>query len=445
MRMSSRTLFVLTGVIVAGGCDARQPAEPGRDSGLAAEVRVLAARHDIGRLPARPQPRPSLVRLGQALAFDRILSGDRDISCMDCHLPRLGTGDGMSLSVGTGSSGSGIDRVHPEGVLIPRNAPPVYNLNAMRTLFWDGRVEVDGSGRFRTPAGAQLTPAMTKVFEFGALSAQAMFPVQNRAEMRGSGNELAAFADDDFTGIWQALMMRLGAIQEYRELFEAAYSGSSFDEMTFAHASNAIAAFLVDRLTFEDSPWDKFLAGDDHVLSPGQLAGAKVFMTFKCADCHSGPAFSDQEFHNIAMPQIGPGQGNGASGRDDFGRFNVTRNAADMYRFRTPPLRNVALTGPFGHDGAYVELRRIVDHYSDSHIKVHIFDPTPLAPALRGTLLANAQDLVATRDTLLDGLVLTTKQVDELLDYLAALTDPAARSPVNVVPARVPSGLPVGQ
>ena len=447
---TSFTAIVLLGLLSA--CDAPEstapPAFAKEDdpafNTLADEVRGLAAGRGIGALPAKPAVRQPLVRLGQLLAFDKILSGNRDISCMSCHVPRLGTGDGKSLSVGTGSTGVGAERTHPQGVFIPRNAPPLFNLNAMQTLFWDGRVEVDAHGQFRTPAGGQLTPAMTRVFEFGAVSALALFPVTNRAEMRGdSGNELAAIADDDFTGIWSSLMTRLGAIAEYRAMFEAAYSGTPFANMTFAHASNAIAAFFVDEMTFNNTPWDAFLAGENRALTPKQLAGAKTFMTLKCSICHSGATFSDQAFHNVAVAQIGPGQGNGPSGRDDFGRFNVSGLDSDLYRFRTTPLRNVELTAPFGHDGSILDLREFVEHYSESHLKLQAFDPARLETLLRGTLLPNATDILATRDPLLEGVVLTSELVDQLMDYLGALTDPSARVPKHAVPQRVPSGLPV--
>ncbi len=203
-------------------------------------VRLLAASRGIVPLPPAPRVRPPLARLGQALAFDKILSGTRDISCMTCHLPAFGTGDSRSLPIGQGGIGLGPSRAHPGGVFIPRNAPPLFNLGAMKRLFWDGRVEVDALGAFHTPARTQLTPEMARVFEFGALSALPMFPVTNRDEMRGYiGNELATIPDSDFTGIWAGIMKRLGANPEYRGLFTAAYPGTRFSDMTFAHASNA--------------------------------------------------------------------------------------------------------------------------------------------------------------------------------------------------------------
>ncbi len=262
--------------------------------------------------------------------------------------------------------------------------------------------------------------------------------------MRGeSGNELAAIADDDLTGIWSALMQRLGAISEYRAMFEAAYPGTKFEQMTFAHASNAIGAFLVASLSFANSPWDQFLAGDDHALTARQLEGAQTFLTLKCSVCHTGATFSDEQFHNVAVAQIGPGQGNGETLHDDFGRMNVTGNSDDRYRFRTTPLRNVELTGPYGHDGAIMALRDFVDHYSESDQKLLTYDDGQLEPALRGSVLLNASLILAQRDTLLEGVVLTPDLVDKLMDYMHALTDNAARNLSRVVPARVPSRIPV--
>jgi len=428
---------------VAPGSRANDAAPSGADVVTPAVVRLLAAGRGIVPLPPRPYVRPALSKLGQALAFDKILSANRDIACTTCHLPAFATGDSKSLSVGQGGIGLGPPREHPQGVFIPRNAPSLFNLSAMKHLFWDGRVSVDAQG-FHTPAGPQITPAMARAFEFGAVSALGMFPVTNRFEMRGgTGNELAAIPDTDLQGIWAAIMHRLGAIPEYRGLFEAAYPGTRFEDMTFAHASNAIGGFLIDRFSFANSPWDRFLAGNDAALTSRQLVGAQTFLTLKCSICHNGATFSDEQFHDVAVRQIGPGEGNGATLLDDFGRMNVTGDAADQYRFRTTPLRNVELTGPYGHDGAITSLRAFVEHYSESDLKLFAYDPTQLEPALRGTLLPNASAILASRDTLLKGVVLTSDLVDKLMDYMLALTDNAARDLSRSVPVRVPSGLPV--
>ncbi len=123
--------------------------------------------------------------------------------------------------------------------------------------------------------------------------------------------------------------------------------------------------------------------------------------------------------------------------------MRVTLNAADKYLFRTTPLRNVELTGPYGHDGAIIALRAFVEHYSESDLKLQSFDPTQLDADLRGTVQTNKSDILAQRDPLLAGVVLTPELVDQLMDYMNALTDNAARNLSRATPVRVPSKLPI--
>lgn len=436
-RHANLGIAALALALVACGDSQGPPIDAATDS-LIQAVRQLAQEKQVTPLDPAPRVRPALVKLGQALAFDKIMSGNHDVSCMTCHLPQFATGDGRSLSIGVGGTGLGPER---DGSVIGRNAPAAFNLTAVGPLFFDGRVE-RVAGAYHTPAGAQLTPAMTAVFEFGTLSAQPLFPLLSRAEMRGDSgsNELADFADADNTGAWGAIMARLGAIPEYRQMFEDAYPGVSFDAMNIAYASNAIGGFLAADFGSNGSPWDKFLDGDDRALTLTELKGAENFLKAKCSVCHNGPAFTDNKFHNVAVAQIGPGNGNGT---DDFGRMNVTGNPADKYAFRTPALRNVELTAPYGHDGAYTDLRVFVDHYSESDVKLRNFSVSSLDPDLQGTLQANAEDILATRDTLLNGVVFTDEQVDQVTAFMKALTDPAARDLSHTVPASVPSGMGV--
>jgi cytochrome c peroxidase len=411
---------------------------------LAAEVRQLAAARGMTALQ-RPAPiRPQLSLLGQALAFDKILSGNRDISCMSCHLAKTATVDGRSVSIGQGASGLGAARVHPTGRFVHRNAPPLFNLHAMNTLTWDGRVFIDPTGVVRTP-GASLNPGQRAVLEFGTLSALPMFPVLSRVEMRAeSGNELAAFTDAQHQRTWTALMARLGQIPEYRTMFESAYPGQSFDNMNFAHAGNAMGGWIAAVFASTNSPWDRMLRGDDDAMTEVQLRGARAFLgAARCAQCHNGPLLSDGRFHNVAVPQVGPGFGNGPDGRDDFGRMRKTGNPLHRYAFRTPPLRNVELTAPYGHDGAVVSLRSWVDHYSQSDVKLRNYDPAQLEPLLQGTLQPTTDAILATRSNKLRNLVIAPQTVDQITEFLKALTDPAGRNLDAFVPARVPSGLPV--
>jgi cytochrome c peroxidase len=441
---------VLSLLLLLGACgdaEITSPADTGPEPELtlADSVRELAAGRKVVPLALPPPVRPELSALGQALVFDKELSGNRDISCMTCHLAGFATGDGRHLAIGQGATGLGTSRIHPQGFFIPRNAPPLFNLHALRHMFWDGRVEVDDLGGFHTPAAEAITPQMAAVFEFGSISALGLFPVTSREEMRAFGNvnELAGVDDHDFQGIWAAIMTRLGAIPEYVAMFEAAYPGTPFEEMTFVHASNAMAGFFLDRLAFNDTPWDRFLAGSDQAMTEGQVRGAKVFMEIRCSICHNGATFSDDEFHNVALAQFGPGQGDGPLGNDDFGRQRVTRNPKDLYKFRTTPLRNVELTGPFGHAGQFVDLRAFIDHYNDSTKKLLEYDVTQLEPSLQGTLVPNSIQILSTRDTIIDPVTFPDSITDRLMSFMSALTDERARNLSSIVPDRVPSGLPV--
>jgi cytochrome c peroxidase len=412
---------------------------------LAAEVRGLAANQSITPI-TRPAPvRRELSVLGRALAFDKVLSGNRDISCMTCHLAKLATVDGRSVAIGTGGTGLGLQRTHPLGTFVHRSAPPLFNLSPMRVLTWDGRVFLNTTKNLvRTPT-VQLTAPQLAALEFGPVSALPMFPVLSRVEMRGTtGNELAAVPDSLPRRTWVFLMARLGAIPQYRTMFEAAYPGQVFDSLNFAHAGNAIGGWITDVFSFANSPWDRMLAGDDDAMTEQQLRGARAFLTTaKCSLCHAGALLTDQKFHNVAVPQVGPGFGDGPTGHDDFGRMRESKKLSDKYRFRTPPLRNVELTAPYGHDGAIVTLRGWVDHYTGSDVKLRNYDVNQLEPALRGTLQPTTSDILLTRDTRLKTLVMTQQTVDDISEFLKSLTDPAARDMRSVVPTAVPSGLPV--
>lgn len=452
----SRKLGAIVGVCATlwlGGCsdDAPEPMAPGMEpvtasasnTALIAEVRRLA-----GTFGMTPMPRPAPVRrelslLGQALAFDKVLSGGRDISCMTCHLTALGTTDGHSVAIGQGATGLGPTRVHPQGKFVHRNSPGLFNLHNMSVLTWDGRVFTDANGIARGPASFRVE--QRAVMQFGALSALPMFPVLSRSEMRGdTGNELAVVSDASHQRVWFLLMRRLAAIPEYRTMFESAYPGTAFDSMNFAHAANAMGGWISAVFSSTNTPWDRFLGGEDAALTEAQLRGALAFMsTARCARCHNGPSLSDRKFHNVAVPQIGPGFGDGPNGLDDFGRMRKTGREVHRYAFRTPPLRNVELTAPYGHDGAIVTLRGWVDHYSNSADKLRNYNPGQVEPLLQNTLLATAADILLTRDTKLNSLVIQPQVVDEITEFLKALTDPAARDLRGVVPARVPSGLTI--
>jgi cytochrome c peroxidase len=437
--------FVLPWSVGCGG--------DGGGNSLDRELRAALRDAEVVALGPAPSFDPALVELGRFLMFDKELSGNRDISCATCHHPLLHTGDGLSVSIGTGGRGLGPSRVlGEERALIPRNAPEVFNRGAeqWRTMFWDGRVSGSAETGFSSPAGAALPSHLDSV-----LAVQAMFPVTSRDEMRGKAgdvdvfgapNELALVDDDGFAAIWSALMARLTAIPEYVDLFAAAFPDSAAEELDFGHAARAIAAFEIDFWTLPDSPFDRYLAGDDSALADDAKRGALLFYgQARCAECHSGPLLTDQEHHDVAVPQVGPGKGGEAP--LDYGRGRETGELAQRYAFRTPPLRNVAITGPWMHDGAYTTLAGAVRHMLDPASSLLAYDPSQLAPALYGTFQDDATILDAILANLdekvLDPVLLSDAQVADLLAFLTALTDPAAADLRGDIPDRVPSGLPV--
>jgi cytochrome c peroxidase len=168
-------------------------------------------------------------------------------------------------------------------------------------------------------------------------------------------------------------------------------------------------------------------------------------MNLPCSTCHDGPGFSDDQFHDVALAQFGPGQGDGPSGRDDYGRERVTGNPADRYQFRTTMLRNVELTGPYGHAGQFDDLGRFIAHYSENAEKLRAYgeDDVP-DPLLRSTLLRdNVEAIIDARDPLILPAAFDEATVRLLTAYMSALTDDRARRLDRLVPHAVPSGLPV--
>lgn len=400
------------------------------------------------------------IALGRQLFFDKILSGSFNISCATCHHPFAGTADGLSLSVGEGGRGTGITRNTGSGFdaireRVPRNAPALFNLGAREfsTLFHDGRIapDVNMPSGFASPAGHDLPEGLDN-----ALAVQAMFPVTSGTEMAGQPGEnpvAGLAARGNLPAVWALLAERLRANNAYVAQFGAAFDDvNGAADITFVHAANALAAFEAHAWRADDSPFDRFLRGDRHAMSVAQLRGMRLFYgRAGCGDCHAGPLQTDHSFRAIAMPQVGPGKGDGPSGYEDFGRERVTGLPADRYRFRVPSLRNVALTAPYGHAGAYDTLDAVVRHHFDPVRSLHEFDfgqvvlpPRPdldehdnyalASDAIRAAIAA-ANELAPAR--------LRDAEIAAIVGFLHALTDPAMLDLRRDVPFAVPSGLPI--
>ncbi|MEZ4592063.1 MAG: FG-GAP-like repeat-containing protein [Chloroflexota bacterium] len=400
-----------------------------------------------------PSASAAQVALGEALFWDPLLSGNKDTACVTCHHPLLGTGDELSLPIGTGGVGLGPERlfVSERQVLVPRNAPAVFNLGlaGMDTMFWDGRIQTTPT-EFINPADDFLPPGLEN-----AVAVQAMFPITSRDEMRGQHgdtdladqhNVLATIGDHDMPLMWDTLMQQLLAVPGYQQLFQAAYPHTPLAELGFADAANAIAAYQMATFTFLDSPWDHYLQGNESALTNEALKGAALFYgEAGCASCHSGPLLTDLQFHNIGVPQVGPGKGEEAP--LDYGRSRETENESDLFAFRTPPLRNVAITGPWMHNGVYLTLEDTVRHHLNPAQMVAEYDFGQLSALmeeddLAGTAVRTAPLFAPT--FALPPINLSDAEVAAILAFLESLTSPTARDLSFTIPDSVPSGLPVG-
>lgn len=405
-----------------------------------------------------PTDNQAVIELGQMLFYDPILSGNQNIACATCHHPRFGTGDGLALGLGEGGVGLGDERIVDMANMphdhIPRNAPALFNLGHefFEVMFHDGRVaaDYDSIGGIRSPLGADVDVGAASV-----LATQAMFPVTSADEMAGQEveNEIAIatrmgnIAGDD--GVWDLLSARLAANPEYRALFQEAF-GVEGDALTFSLAGDALAAFINFEFRADDSPFDRYLRGEE-LMSQAAMDGMALFYgDLGCSGCHSGSFQTDQDFHATGLVQFGPGKAGPFEdhARDD-GRYMVTGDPADLFAFRTPTLRNVTLSAPYGHTGAYAELDEFLVAHAAPRAAWDAYDPAatvmpviagqePFAPVLDTELRDQIMAQVGFADR-----ALSQSELAALMAFLGSLTDTTGIDGRLGIPASVPSGLPV--
>ncbi|MSR24498.1 MAG: cytochrome-c peroxidase [Nitrospiraceae bacterium] len=258
---------------------------------------------DIGPLPTSvPMPPTNLnykakVDLGKQLYFDGRLSKSGAISCAFCHNPGTGFADPRQTSIGIGGGVGG------------RQSPTVYNTGFNHVQFWDGRA--------------------------ASLEEQAIGPIHNPIEMGETHENVVA---------------KLSKIKGYREQFQAVFG----TDVNLQGLAEAIAAY--ERTVIStDSDFDKYVTGNKRAMTESAIRGMAVFKgKGRCLLCHNGPNFTDNQFHNLGVPQVGPL-------KEDLGRYNVTRDERDKGALKTPTLRSIAETAPYMHDGAFATLEATVD------------------------------------------------------------------------------------
>jgi cytochrome c peroxidase len=278
--------------------------------------------------PASPPENPTTpqkVSLGKMLFFDRRLSGDGTMNCATCHDPENGFADALPISLSYPTTRNW------------RNSPGLVNVAYRKTLFHDGRAT--------------------------SLEEQALFPMMSPFEMNRNLDYLEEV---------------LKTVPAYVEAFQAVFGG----EITRQRVAMAIAAFERTLLS-RDTPLDRHLRGEPGALSPRLRAGLDLFLgKAGCVACHNGPNLTDERFHNLGVPEDPKAQEDPrvlatarfvgkVSGfpdyrtlRDDPGRFLVTKEPVDWKTFATPPLREVAATAPYMHNGALKTLEEVIDFYN---------------------------------------------------------------------------------
>lgn len=399
-------------------------------------------------------------KLGQLLFFDPILSGNRNIACGTCHHPNHGTADALSLGIGEGGDGLGPDRTGGTGddriqKRIPRNAPALWNLGAREvdTMFHDGRVSLSDiyDNGFNTPAQEWLPDGLS-----GVLAVQALFPMTSQFEMAGDPkeNQVAGAVYDRIDNVWPILAKRVRIIPDYADMFIDTFEDVETPlDINIVHIANAIAAFEALEFQSYDSPFDAYIAGDSAALDASQKAGLDLFYgKAECSSCHAGQLFTDQEFHALMLPNFGPGKTRvWDTIVRDVGRMGASDRIEDAYRFRTPSLRNVALTGPYGHNGAYRTLEGIVRHHLSPVESFASWQTDnavlPGVPWLQDADFQTFDDQLE-RDRLASRLdiapiELTDSEVADLIAFLNALTGTTSIKGVLGRPDSVPSGLEV--
>ncbi len=420
-----------------------------------------SAAGDVGRLgPENFHPVDAAkARIGQLLFYDKILSGNRNISCGTCHHHDHAGSDGLSLGIGEGgegvgparTAGSGPDRIAKR---VPRNAPALWNLGhrSVKTLFHDGRLSVSDlyDNGFDSPAEEWLPQGLDTI-----VAAQALFPLVAQFEMAGNPkeNEIAGAVHDRIDASWPILAKRVRTIPEYGALFVDAFEAVERPEdVTIVEIANAIGAFIISEWQSFDSPFDDWLAGEAPLPEAAERGRVLFFGEAGCAGCHAGPLFTDQSFHALGLPAFGPGRTRRFDPyARDVGRMGESDDLDDAYRFRTPSLRNVALTAPYGHNGAWPTLEGIIRQHLDPAAARAAWTPA-MARLPKAAWLAET-DFVIRHDTRemarqaaridIDPVRLDDAEIADLVAFLHALTGKTAKTRPLGRPARVPSGLPV--
>ncbi len=288
-----------------------------------------------------------IVDLGKLLFFDPRLSSSNQISCASCHAPDLNWSDGRETSIG---------HDHATGL---RNAPSLENVWYFKKLFWDGRAN--------------------------SLEEQIAGPITSTVEMHQNMKSLA---------------QKIGKIKGYRPIFKNAFGTEKISNEFILKALADFQRTIVSRA----SDFDRFLSGNKNGLTNQQVLGLHLFRTkARCVNCHFGPMFTDNDFHNNGLTYY-------KRKYEDLGLYYVTKKPQDVGKFKTPSLRNVMRTAPWFHNGLFADINGVMNMYNAG------------MPAQRIRAEQLNDPLLPKKDRLLKRLTLNKAEKDAIIAFLHSLS-----------------------
>jgi len=352
----------------------------------------------------------SLAKVGGHFFQSKNVSLNGKISCKTCHLDAFGSGDGLPNAIGVFGAGEGPIRALSDGKIVPRNALPLWGRGAkgFEVFFWDGKVDFSGGNKISQFGNAAPS-------DDSLLIAVHLPPVEIR-EMLHDDIDVSQFkleSPEKAELAYGRIIENLHETEPIAMNDLAASLKKSTDQLMFLDVARSIAAFIRTKFRLKDTKLHRFVFGNSE-LSGDELQGGLIFYgKGKCVACHTGSYFSDFDFHAVPLPQLGFGK-NGFG--IDYGRFNVTFNPNDLYKFRTPPLFNVVRTAPFGHSGSIYSLKTAIIAHFD-----------PLRGIDLGSMNALARHEFFKRLSAVGGdfkllSVLTDREVDQLVAFLNTLS-----------------------
>jgi len=426
---------------------------------------------------------PATVELGRLLFFDNALGLHMDNSCAGCHTPAFGFGDSQRMAIGVDNNGVvGEDR---QGARNQRRSPLVANTEFYPALMWTARFVALSGDPFDASLGFKFPPPEDVISTTQTLlQAQGSLPSTELVEMagftgitenpgpfgpdfyqfdNGAGDPLPA---PDATGfhnfpIQDLIDARLNGIPEYLQLFGDAFNGGvplPAGGITIHMRREAIAEFQMS-LPGADAPLDQFARGDLSAMKVKEKQGALLFFgKAGCVACHavagdSNEMFSDFQLHRIGGPQLFPQFGvglgdvkfDGPGQNEDFGAEQTTFDPGNRYMFRTAPLRNLAVASGFFHNGAFGSIEAAIRHHADIVASLANYEPVKNGVPADLSVGPGEPMLAAGLDPLLaQPLGLTQQEIKQLTAFVkGALLDARVLDFCELVPATVPSGLPV--